>query len=377
MEEKKSSIGLIIGIIVVIALVWWGVSKKQAGPAKLEGPVKIGFVGPLTGEASNVGEASRAAVELAVKEINAAGGIGGQPMEVVYEDGQCDGKASVDAVTKLLNIDKVPAILGGACSGETLAAAPITEQAKKVLFSYCSSAPNVTQAGDYIFRDFPSDNFQGKFLADYSFNNLKLKKVAIAYCQNDYCIGVKDSFKQQFEALGGTVTTMEAFEKGSKDLRTQLTKIKATNPDAVYLAGYEDSIVAGAKQIKQLGLNVKVLGNDTFEDPKVWTGITNAKINEAYYSIAAPAQEGFQKKFKDTTGKEVTVCVPQAYDSVYILTDVIKRVGLDPEKIKTELYNVKDFPGVSGMISFDQNGDLTVPNYVIKQIKDGKAETIK
>src|SRR3989344_5758192 len=153
MKNKLILILAILGLIFIIAC-----GNKEN--------IRIGFIGPLSGDVASIGQSVKAAIELGVEEVNQAGGINGQPLEVIYEDGKCGPKDSTDAANKLINIDKVPVIIGGGCSSETLAAAPIAETSKVTLLSYCSSNPKITESGDYIFRTYPSDAFQGKVAAE-------------------------------------------------------------------------------------------------------------------------------------------------------------------------------------------------------------------
>jgi branched-chain amino acid transport system substrate-binding protein len=161
-------------------------------------PIKIGWLGPLTGDVSSVGTADKQAGEIAVKEINDAGGINGRPLEVVYEDGFCDSKTASNAGNKLINIDKVVAIIGGFCSGETLAVAPTAEQNKVVMISPASTAPSISTAGDYIFRDVPSDSYQGKHAANFVYNTLGKRKAAVLYASVDYTQGLADVFSDEY-----------------------------------------------------------------------------------------------------------------------------------------------------------------------------------
>jgi len=358
---------LIAGIVVVIIVVA-GALIFTAAPKATGEPIKIGFIGPLTGDAAYLGQNSKLAAEIAVKEINSAGGINGRPLEIIYEDSKCNAKDGATAGNKLINIDKVPVIIGGACSSETLAVAPIAEQAKTVVLSYCASAPKVSQAGDYIFRDYPSDSFQGDFLAQYVYNS-GIRKAAILYCLSDYCIGLHDIFKQKFEGLGGTIVADEGFEQSSRDLRSQLTKIKESGAEAVYFASYTEATISGLIQAKELGLNAKMFGADAWDDTTIWTNAKEAGEGAKFTTIA-PATPEFHEKFVKETGRNDTICAPQAYDAVHIIANVMKKVGTNSELIKNELYNVKDYKGASGTITFDENGDPTEANYIIKVVKN-------
>ncbi len=370
---------IIVWIVVVVLIIWAitaGVSKnKQAATHE---PIKIGFIGPLTGEVANIGQNAKAGVEIAVKEVNDAGGINGRPLEVIYEDGKCAGKESSSAASKLINIDKVPVILGGACSGETMAFVQAAEQAKTTVLSYCSSAPAVTKAGDYIFRNYPSDSFQGKYAAEYIYNQLGKKKVAVFYSKDDWGTGIKDVFIGAFKQLGGTVTAEEGFDKVAKDFRSPLSKIKSSNPELIYFLGYAETI-PGIKQLKELGINLPLFGGDGWDDSKIWTEAGAAGEGVMYTSVASNPNDAFKAAMKAKVGNdEIVGCTPTAYDGIHLLSEVMKKVGTDSTLIKDELYKTTYTGGVSSkVISFDVNGDLKSADYKINVVKNGKAEAIK
>ncbi len=372
MNNNKIWIGVVVVAVVVIAIF-----AMQGGSNS--GTIKIGFVGPLSGDAANLGANARAAVEIAVDEVNKAGGVNGRPLEVVYEDGGCNGKTASAAANKLINADHVPVILGGACSGETMSFTGAAEQSKTVVFSYCSSVPALTNAGDYIFRDYPSDSFQGVYGANYAYNQLGARKVAILYVKSDWGAGIKDVFKPAFQNLGGQIVAEEGYEQTSRDLRTQLTKIKSVKPDLVYFLGYTDESIAGLKQAAELGLNVPKLGGDAWDDPKIFSGAGRAAEGVMYTVVTAPLNDQFKVAMKAKTGTDdVLACTPTAYDAVKILAGIMAKVGTDPTAIKSALYQTDYKGGVSNAeIAFDQNGDVKVASYIVKKVVNGKAVEVK
>lgn len=368
---------LVIGgimLIVIIAL-FVGLGSKTTNPSA-QGPIKIGFLGPLTGDASSIGVSAQKGMLLAVQEINAAGGINGRNVEVIYEDGKCNAKDAATAGNKLISLDKVTAIVGGMCSSETMAIAPVAEQQKVVTFSGCSSNPSITTIGDYIFRDYPSDAFQGVYAANLAREKLEAKKVALLYCLSDWCVGVKDVFKETFTAAGGEIVAEEAYEQATNDLKTQLAKIKEASPDLIYFVGYTEASVIGIKQMKELGINIPNLGADAWDDSKIWADTGAAGEGKMWTVVNTPITDAFKEKMNAVGADEVAVCTPQTYDAMIILADIMKRVGADPEKIKNELYKVKGYEGVSGAITLDSNGDLASASYVTKVDKKGKGEIL-
>jgi len=384
----NSSGRLVLGVVIIVAVlagVYAFMQSPQtangptAAPPQPAQPITIGFIGPLTGDAAAIGQNAKAAVELAVEEVNKAGGVAGRTLSVIYEDGQCTGKVASNAANKLINADNVPVILGGLCSGETASFAGAAEQAKRVVLSYCSSAPSITQAGDYIFRDYPSDLFQGAFGAKYVYEKLGKKKVAIVYVKSDWGSGIRQVFADEFKKLGGTIVAEEGYEQVARDLRTQLTKVKAAKPDLVYFLGYTEGSIVGVKQAAELKLGVPLFGADGWDDPKIWSGAGAAGEGAMYTVVSAPLNDAFRASLKAKVGSdEVGLCSPQAYDGLKLLAQVMGKVGTDATAIKDELYKTEYTGGVSAAkVAFDKNGDPIEANYAVKAVKDGKAMEAK
>ncbi len=369
-------IGIIIALAIIsVALVMNINFKNPTGDVVniQEDIIKIGFIAPLSGDLAFLGNNMQKAVELAKDQINEKGGINGKKIKVIYEDGKCDGKEAVSAAQKLINIYGVNAIIGGLCSAETLAVAPLAESSKTILMSPCSSAPKISQAGDYIFRDYISDLFQGKYGADFAYNELGKRKAALFFVQADYGIGVKNAFKERFKELGGEIVAEESFDQSSRDYRTQLTKIRDKNSDIIFFVGYTEEIIPGLKQIKELGINSQILGTEVFEDTTIFDRAGDSAEGVIYYVVKSPLSEEFKEEMKKRIDGDVTVCAPQAYDAFNIITSAMKKVGTNREKVKEELYNVKDYNGVSGILSFDENGDIVSADMVVKQIRNKEA----
>ncbi len=340
--------------------------------------IKLGFIGALTGDAANVGQDAKAATMIAVDELNESGGINGKKIEMIYEDGKCNGKDASNAANKLINVDKVVAIIGAMCSGETSAVAGISEASKIPTLSYCSSAPAITNAGDYIFRNYPSDNFQGKFAAEYIFNTLNKKKAAVLFVKSDYGVGIKDVFIREFKALGGEIVVEEGYDQTSRDLRTSLTKIKDAAPDVLYFLGYTESSIVALRQAAELQINnIPIFGGDGWDDAKIWSEAGTAGEGALYSIIYAKGSDDFAAKMKEK-GANITTCAPFAYDATKLMAYIIKKAGTDGTKIKDELYKTNYQGGVSAdTIKFDSNGDIVGADYVVKKVESGKAEVLR
>ena len=362
----------IIGVIVIVAVVAVGyfVSKGPSGPVSSE-PIKIGVTAPLTGEAASFGEGAQGGALLALKEINDAGGIKGRPLEIIFEDDKCS-KDGITTITKLVNVDKVTAIIGPVCSAAGGPGLPVAQKAG-VPVIFWASAPHLTKIGDYMFRTYPSDSFQGKFAAEYIFNVLNKKKVAILYVNNDWGLGIRDVFLARFKELGGSIVYDEGIPQDAKDLRTQVTKLKASNSDAIYLPAYPAVAVIGFKEMKNQGVKVPVVGGDAFETKEVIV----PEAEGVLYTVGKfnTPVEDFQRLVKEVSGKEYNLISALAYDAVKILSSVIEKVGTDQKAIRDELAKLNYAKGVSlSLINFDENRDLKTVQFEVKIIRNGKAE---
>ena len=364
--------GLFIGIIVIgfLGLLFTNCAKKPAEFA-------IGAICPLTGDAAVYGAWFKKGLDLAVEEINAAGGINGIKVKIIYEDSRALPEDGVSAMSKLVNIQKVPVVIGAMASSVTLAVAPIAERTKTVLISPASSSPKITQAGDYIFRNWPSDLFEGREMADFAYSELGIKKIAILYINNDYGLGIKEVFEKHFERLGGEIIITERYEQGGTDFRTQLTKIKDRQPEAIYLPTMAKEAGLILKQAKEIGVKSRFLSIMGIEAPTMLEIAGDAAEGVIYsypgFDPDSPYDivQEFQEKYKVKYGEKAEAFAAHAYDAMKIVALAIERGGYTPEGIKDALYKIKDFPGVAGLTTFDENGDV-IKQVMIKIIKEGK-----
>ena len=377
-----STFGKTVLWIIVLVLIVWGVfalSQKPGDEEAEASTIKLGFAGPLSGELANMGENARAAVQIAVEEINAAGGVLGKQVTVVYEDDLCTGAGGANAVSKLINTDKVVAVLGGLCSGATLGEAPISEAAKVPQISYCSTNPSISDAGYYIFRNVPSDLFQANFAAEHLIQK-DMKNVAVLSVKNDWGEGLSKAFVAAFEKQGGTVVANEQFDPESKDLKAQLTTIKSKKPDAVYFAAYTDASIAGLKQAADLKFKTHFMGADAWDDTKIWSELGTIGDGAMFTVVGTNSTDEFKMKMKEKLGKEDLVyCSNYAYDALKIVAAAIEKAGdTDGMKVKDALYATDYTGGVSAKeMRFDSKGDPTVAAYILKMAKAGIAEEVK
>jgi branched-chain amino acid transport system substrate-binding protein len=380
--SKKTAIVLSILLLTVIFI---GCSITQSGKiTKSDEPIKIGVIGPFTGDGAAYGGPYRQTIQLAVDEINQNGGIDGRQVQVIYEDGACTPKAAATAAQKLVSVDNVKVILGGFCSGETLGAAPITEQNKVILFSAGSSSPDITNAGDYVFRDFASDANSGSKIAETALGKGH-KRIAILSEQTQYAQALRKVFSAQYTELGGEIVADESFTSDSSDFRSQLTKIRYAQPDAVYIVPQTTATLTKVlRQVREAGITQQIYTTDqaTAQDALSTNSkeLEGAIFAEAAFNASSPEAQQLMEKLRSKYG-EVPESLPPVYiattyDAVYILKDVIGICGEDTDCIKGRLYAIKDRPGTAGLLSIDQNGDAERA-YAVKVIHDGKISEVR
>jgi branched-chain amino acid transport system substrate-binding protein len=352
-------------LLVAMLLVSCGTSNTVEGEIQVdttveetEEMVKIGVMGPLSGDAAAYGESVKKAVELAASDL------GLDNVELIFEDSKCDAKESVTAANKLVNVDGVVAIIGELCSSATLAAAPVTEAAGVPMVSPASTSPALTDAGEYLFRTVPSDALQGDFGADLV-TEMGYERLAVLYVNDDYGIG----FKEVLEAEFANVVAMEALESGSVDVRTQLTKIKNADADAVYIiTNSPDSAVATLKQITELGLDVAVFASEGLKADAILEGAGDAAEGMLVTSVSTGSAE-FAAAHQAAYGEAPGPFAAQGYDAMYALGMAVENGAMTGEEIKDALSTMV-FDGVSGKVQFDANGDV-YGNYEVYVVTSG------
>jgi len=370
-NSEVSSMTRILYLPLFLVLALLVVSCAPTKEATESGPVKIGFVGPLTGVAANYGQNALIAAQLAVEEVNAAGGVNGREIQLVSEDDKCEGKSAATAVNKLISVDDVPVVIGSLCSAATLAFTDIAEQNQRIVIAYGASSPLITDAGDFIFRDFPSDAAQGVFAAQHLWDK-GYKTVAIVSCLDDYCQGLSDVFQSTFESLGGTVVARDSFEKGASDFRTQLAKAQNAKPDVLYAIAFTDDAISLLRQKEEMGFDAPVFSSELFGDPAIPEALGSA-VDGVQFSVPfTPENKEFLTKMEERlNGKDLTVGEQNAYDAVKIVAMLMNQGATTPEQLRDALYAMPPYEGTSGVVAFDENGDLKNPAYSIKEYKDG------
>ena len=337
------------------------------------GPIRVGYYGDLSGRTSSFGQSTKNGVEMAADEINKAGGINGRQIQIMVEDDQGEPNKAATVVSKLVNQDKVAALLGEVASSNSLAAAPKAQEAKVPMISPSSTNPAVTQVGDYIFRVCFIDPFQGEVMAKFAVNNLKAKRAAILYDFNsDYSRGLEQFFKRSFTQLGGQVVIEKSYTQGDRDFSPQLTAIRSASADVIYVPGYYGEVGVIANQTKQLGIKAPLLGGDGWDAPQLWQlggEALNGDYISNHYSVddPSPAIQKFVADYKTRYGLAPDALAALGYDAMKVLADAVRRAGTtESTKLRDAVAHTTSFPGVTGAITINEERNAVKPAVILK-----------
>lgn len=329
-----------------------------AAPASAQTSVKVGHYASLTGSEATFGQNTSHGVRIAMDECNATGGIKGQKVELIEYDTQ--SKEAGTPVTRLITSDKVTALLGEVASSLSIAGGRIAQRYGVPMITPSSTNPAVTKVGDMIFRVCFLDDFQGWAMAKFVKDDLKLTKVAVLFDQGQaYSKGLKDYFVKAFKQMGGTITSEQAYTGGDQDFSAQLTTIRGTKPEAIYVPGYYTDAGNIAIQVRRLGLTVPLLGGDGWDSPKL-AQIGGKAIDGAYYTNhythqdPRPEVQEFVKKYQAAHGQVPDALAALGYDAARLLFDSMNRAkSLSGTDIAAAIAETRDFPGVAGTITID------------------------
>ncbi len=345
--------------------------------------IRVGEYGSLTGNTATFGQSTHKGVQLAFDEINQAGGVIGRKIALFTEDDQSKPEEARTAALKLIQQDKVVALIGEVASSRSLAAAPEAQRSKIPMVSPSSTNPAVTEVGDYIFRTCFIDPLQGGTMARFAFADLKVRKAALLVdIKNDYSVGLAEYFVKTFGDLGGQIVSRESYSEGDIDFRAQLTKIRETKPEAIFVPGYYTEVGLIGKQARELGLQAPLLGGDGW-DSSVTLQISGGSLEGSYFSNhyaaddPSPRVQGFIQKFKERYQETPDAMAVLGYEAAKLVADAIARAGsAEPTKIRDALAATKNFPGVSGDITMNEKRDAQKP-IVVLQIKDNRFQFVK
>ena len=341
--------------------------------------IKIGGIGPLSGDAATYGTSVKEGAELYLQEINDSGGIDGKKIVLIFEDDQADPNSAKQAFNKLVDKDGVCSILGAVTSGATLAIAPDSTNKKIPMITPSATEPTITDVGgDFMFRGCFVDSFQGKILAKYTKETLNKKTAAVLYnVGSDYSKGIADAFKKEFEDNGGKVVQFLSYNDGDTDFKAQLTKINSNAPDVLVLPDYYNVVGLIAKQAREMGIKSQFLGGDGWESEDLikigGEAVDGALyINHYFSEDDTDFVKNFVTSYKEKYNKEPDAFAALGYDTFKCLVTAIDDAdSTDSEKIKDALLKV-NLDSVTGSISFDENRSAVKSACIIKIDKDKK-----
>lgn len=369
-----------LSLIILVLVLLFGLTSFSTGCKPKEQKVeeiKIGGVGPVSGEAATFGVSTREGEELAVEEWNAKGGVLGKKIKLIFEDDKGDPAEAATVYTKLIDQDKVVAIVGTVMSKCSLAGAPICQAKGVPMISPTSTNPKVTEVGDYIFRACFIDPFQGTVGANFAFNVLGVRKAgAIFDIGNDYTKGLAEFFRDQFIKLGGQIVGFESHPTGATDFKAQLTNLIKAGAELIYISDYYNDAGLIMKQARELGFKGYFLGGDGWDSPKL-VEIGGESVEGGFFTNhfskddQRPEVQEFVKRYRAKFGKDPDALAALAYDAMNLMLTAIQNAGsTDGAKIKDALKNIK-FNAVSGLITFDENRN-PIKSAVIIEIKNGQ-----
>jgi len=380
--HTQKRVFLMLGACVMALAGLTGCGPGGGGSAADGDTIKIGEVAALTGGTATFGTSSHAGTQMAVDEINAAGGLLGKKVVLITEDDQSKQGEAGAVTTKLLSRDKVVALLGEVASGRSLEMAPHCQRSGIPMISPASTNPKVTETGDFIFRVCFIDEFQANVMAKFALAKGWSKVAVMTDVKQDYSVGLSDFFKKYYT---GEIVETQNYNSGDKDFRAQLTSLKGKAPQAIIVTGYYNEVGLIARQAKELGINVPMLGGDGW-DSKSLVEVAGPAIEGSYFSNhfspydEAPHIQTFVKNYEAKYQKgQPDAMAALGYDSAMILFDAIKRANTTEGKaLRDAIAATKDFKGITGVISLDEKRNAS-KSAVVLEIKDGKfmvAETI-
>ena len=365
--------------VIILILVFARTVKADEHPAAAGGqpgrtapPIEIGAILPLTGDGSFWGTNPRNGIELALKDLTESSA---NPFRIIFEDDRCDPKTAVAAYKKLVEVNKVKIILGPACSSATLAVAPLAQKDGVILLSF-SEADSISDAGDNIFRLWVPNGRQGRKLAQHLIGSAKVKRVAVISIQNAFGADIVAAFKKEFEQLGGTIVVQEDYDPGSRDFRTQLLRIKAAKPEALFFASYIADGAIILRQAKESNAAPRYFSGSTINSPDFFKQLGPAADGLVFADVKDETTEQFRRRYSaefSQTWPGMQSGAPLFYDIVRILALI--EYSNDAADARQALVSLRDYRGVSGPVSFDSSGDLE-RSHLMFTVKNGEAASL-
>jgi branched-chain amino acid transport system substrate-binding protein len=361
----------------IVAMMIGAGTFSGPSPVSAAGEVKIGLSAPLTGDWAEYGNDFKRSVTLVIDKTNQAGGINGKKLELVIADSRGDAKESVLIAEKFVADPAVIAQIGDFSSSSTMAAATVYEQAKMVQISPTASHQDWTKKGEFMFRVVATQGYEGPYNARWAVNDLKKKKIATIYINNDWGVDANKYFVGEARKLGAEIAAEEAFTPGEKDFNAIISKLKRLEPDLVYMPTFYADFTAIMNQAERARFKPTVLANSSLFSVKTLEmggkAVEGTMIPVNYFSSdPRPAAQNFTKDYKALYGAEPNQFAALAYDAAGLLTTALKAVGTDSRaKVREGLLGLKGYEGATGPISYAEGRD-PAKQLVRIMIKDGQ-----
>jgi branched-chain amino acid transport system substrate-binding protein len=378
--KNKTWVALALSMVMVFSLMAGcgggaGDSDKAAGDT-----IKLGFLGATTGSVANYGIPGEKGMKLAIKEINAEGGVLGKQLQGIYEDNKGDNTEIANITTKYITRDKVAALIGDPCTGLTKVAADIAQKNQVVIFSSGATGDGVVEIGDYVFRNTLLDIFAVPAVVDWMLDDQGWKKIAvITSLNNGYSTALTPVFKKSLEARNANIVIEESVNDGETDFTAQVTKLKNSGADVLVFTGYYTEAALIMNEAQKQNLDIKLIGGDgLYGQDLAKLGLSAVEEKVIFYCGFAtdqpsPETAAFLEKYRAEYNEEPDMFSAQYYDAVYIIADAMERSGsADPTVYRDELAQLKDYPGVSGQTTFRADREPIKSPVFLMTVKDGQ-----
>lgn len=371
---KKSLIQVVLATAAASSLL---LVAGCPGPGST-GPIKIGAMLPLTGPAAFYGEWAQKGMQLAVEEVNAAGGIRGRRLDIDYGDTKNEPKEGAALANKFVSA-KLPVIIS-AMTGVSFAAVPIADQSNTLLFMTVVTHPEAAAQSKWAFRHYVNKGRAAEVMARYARQSLRLERIAVLQVNDEGGLGEVSAFRAEFERLGGSVIAVETFERTASDVRQQLSKLAGSRPEAIYISGYGRVYGVALKQASELAIGARILASyePLYRTTREIAGaaIEGVVFSAPYFDDDNPEAVAFKRKYEARFREAPELDAAYGYDVVMMLAEATTAVGVKPEKIREYLLKIRGFRGVVGTVNAQPDGDFVTP-VVIKTIKGGAITTLQ
>ena len=375
----------VAGMVVLAFVVGFIIGRTWEPSDRDHNPIRIGAILPLTGPGATAGEFQKKGIETAATRVNAAGGIHGRPVEVVFADSKNEAKEGLSRFRELVSLRGISILIATHSGVVVPLAEQVPDDGEALLLVSVSSAPDITKRSPFVFRNYVTSDNESRRMASFAWNRLHTKRVGVLYINDEFGIGGACTFKESFEKLGGAVAFEEPYERAAADFKSQLTKAVGSYPDvdAVYVIGYDRPFALVVKQLlENTEYKGPVLTSIGMSVPE-WIALVGHKAEGVYMtatrfepSSADPVIEEFVDEYRKLYRTDPNMIAGFTYDSLNLIAKAIRENGESPESVQKGLNNVADFSGVMGKITFDKFRETNI-DLAIRQIKDGKAVLVE